>query len=167
MTRGALRRREFIAEVKSACQAGLALGPRDIHTRSTLNLLKVHFNANYRVHYELMFSAENGLIEVGLHFEDGPDSTTQLLAFFDHHVVETKHQLGTEFELERWTKSWGHFFEVWPIEPLTVAFARRLGARLAEIINTLQPLLDEAVELGIASDTPRPASGRPRFGRRR
>jgi len=38
---------------------------------------------------------------------------------------------------------------------------------LAEIIDTMQPFLDEAVELGVASDTPRPGSGRRRFRRRR
>jgi hypothetical protein len=137
-----------------------------LQSRSTMNLLKLHFNANYRIHYELMISAADGLMEIGLHFEDGPESTARLLAYFDRFILEIKHELGPQFELERWTKSWGHCFEIWPLEPLTPKLAQKLGRRLAEIVNTLQPMLDEAVELGIAADTPRPSSGRPRFGRR-
>ncbi len=166
MTSGQLRRREFMDAVKAACLTALSTESEEIHTRRTMNLLKIHFNANYRIHYELMISTEQALIEIGLHFEDGPESTSQLLTFFDQFVVEVKHQLGADVELERWTKSWGHFYEVWPLEPLTAAFAQKLGRRLAEIIDTLQPLLDEAVEAGIASAIPRPATGRPRFGRR-
>lgn len=153
-------------EVKTACLAAMTRDTTAIQSRSTMNLLKLHFNANYRIHYELMISAQHGLIEIGLHFEDGPESTTRLLHFFDQYVIEIKHCLGVDFELERWTNSWGHFVEVWPLEPLTIDYARRLGARLAEIVDTLQPYLDEAVELGVASDMPRPSSGRPRFGRR-
>jgi hypothetical protein len=165
MTGGQMRRKEFMAEVLRACQAALPPACGNAHTRSTMNLLKIHFNENFRIHYELMFSAQNGIIEVGLHFEDGPESTAKLLEFFDMRVVEIKHQLGPEFELERWTKSWGHFFEVWPIEPLTVSFARRLGARLAEIIGVVQPYLDEAFDQGFVSATPRPSTLRRRFRR--
>ena len=166
MTVGQLRRKEFISEVRSACFAALSVDSADAHTRGTMNLLKIHFNPNYRIHYELMISSENGLIEIGLHFEDGPESTSNLLAFFDRYVVEIKHELGADFELERWTKSWGHFFEVVPLQPLTRQFARTLGKRLSVIVEVLQPLLEEAVATGVASDTPRPASARPRFGRR-
>lgn len=165
MSNGLLRRKEFIDEVKTTCLVSLPTSFGDPHTRGTMNLLKIHFNENYRVHYELMFSAVNGIIEIGLHFEDGPDSTTRLLEFFDRHVIEIKHALGTGFELERWTKSWGHCFEIWPIEPLTTSFARRLGVRLAQIIEALQPLLDEAFELGVVSATPRPSTRSRRFRR--
>jgi len=153
-------------EVKRACEGNLKLAGEGIHTRSTMNLLKLHFNDNYRIHYELMISAERGIIELGLHFEDGPESTTRLLEYFDRYVLEIKDSLGEEFELERWTKSWGHAFEVHALDTLTTAFARRLGLRLAEVIIVLQPILDEAVATGVASDTPRPGSGRRRFRRR-
>ena len=152
-------------EVKRACAGRLKLASEDVHTRSTMNLLKLHFNDNYRIHYELMISAERGIIELGLHFEDGPDSTARLLEYFDRYVLEIKDKLGEEFELERWTKSWGHAFEVHALETLTPAFARRLGLRLAEVITALQPILDDAVVTGVASDTPRPGSGRRRFRR--
>ncbi len=151
--------------VRAACIDATMVDTTDLQARRTMNLLKVHFNANYRIHYEVMISAQQGLVELGLHFEDGPESTARLLAYFDQFIVEIKHDLGAEVELERWTRSWGHIYEIWPLEPLTPAFARRMGQRLAELIDRLQPLLDEAVELGVASDVPRPATGRPRYRR--
>lgn len=166
MTAGTLRRREFMDAVKSACLAATTIDTTEVQSRRTMNLLKVHFNANFRIHYEVMISAQQKIIEIGLHFEDGPESTARLLEYFDRFVIEVKHDLGAEFELERWTKSWGHFYEVWPLEPLTAAFAHRIGERLAEIVDRLQPLLDGAFEIGVVADTPRPSSGRPRFGRR-
>ena len=165
MSGGPLKRREFMDEVERACFVALSQDRAEAQSRKTMNLLKVHFNENYRIHYELMISAERQLIEVGLHFEDGPDPTSRQLAFFDQYVLEIKDELGEEFELERWTKSWGHCFETWPLEPLTSELAERLGKRLAEIIDVLQPILDEAVDLGIAADTPRPSTWRRRFRR--
>ncbi|CAN5777607.1 hypothetical protein BH23CHL2_BH23CHL2_28230 [soil metagenome] len=160
-----LRRREFMDEVKRVCEAALNVDTGEMRTRSTMNLLKVHFNPNFRIHYELMISAEKGIIEVGLHFEDGPESTARLLEHFDRHVLEIKHQLGPNFEIERWTRSWGHVFETHEIEALTEGFARRLGLRMVEIIEVLQPLLDDATGIGLVSETPRPGSGRRRFRR--
>ena len=58
------------------------------------------------------------MIEVGLHFEDGPVSTAAYLAYFDAHIVERKHELGPELELERWTPSWGRIYELVPLTRL-------------------------------------------------
>jgi hypothetical protein len=158
-----LKRREFMDAVRDACTAALPEDRRQFRSRRTMNLLKVHFNANYRIHYEVMIVAERQLIELGLHFEDGPESTARLLEHFDRAVIEIKHALGQDVELERWTKSWGHLFEVRALEPLTPGHAQALGERLAEMIGVLQPLLDEAFEVGLAPVEPRPATGRPRF----
>jgi len=162
-----LKRREFMDAVRDACLAALPEERRDFRWRRTMNLLKIHYNENFRIHYELMIVAERDLIELGLHFEDGPESTARLLEHFDRAVIEIKHELGQDVELERWTKSWGHIFEVRRLEPLTRELAHELGQRLAQMIVTLQPLLDEAFELGLAPVEPRPGSGRLRFRPRR
>ena len=73
-------------------------------------LLKVHYG-NERIHFEVWADGNRGFLEIGLHFEDGPASTAAYLAFFDARIVEIKHLLGAEVELERWTASWGHLFE--------------------------------------------------------
>lgn len=164
-TTGTLRRREFFDEIVDAVQEQLPDGMKTFQNRQTMNLLKIHYGANYRVHFEASFITEIGFIEVGLHFEDGPESTTRLLEYFDQHIVEIKHLLGQQCELERWTKSWGHLYEVHPIEPLTPTLARRLAGRLVLMIVTLQPILDDAYDLGLVSHTPRPSTFRPRFRR--
>ncbi|RIK45257.1 MAG: hypothetical protein DCC58_06975 [Chloroflexi bacterium] len=162
-----LTRRDFFSAVSAVVQANLPPDPRTLQTRQTMNLLKLHYGANYRVHYEAWIAAERGLLELGLHFEDGPASTERLLAFFDRYILEIKHELGVEAELERWTQSWGHLHEVRPLEPLTLEFAASVGMRLTRYITLLQPLLDEAYDTGLVPKDPRPSTFHERFRNRR
>jgi hypothetical protein len=158
-----LTRRDFFSDVVDTVRANLPPNDRTLETRQTMNLLKLHYGANYRVHYEAWISAERRWLELGLHFEDGPASTERLLVHFDRHILEIKHELGVEAELERWTQSWGHLFEMHPLEPLTPVYATRIGARLARYIILLQPLLDEAYEAGLVPRDPRPSTFHERF----
>jgi hypothetical protein len=160
-----LRRRDFFGAVSEAVRVRLPVELASFRARSTMNLLKIQYGANYRIHYEVWVNSELGLIEVGLHFEDGPESTTRLLLYFDQYILEIKHLLGTEVELERWTKSWGHLHETHPLSPLTRELADRLGDRVARMIVVLQPILEEAYQLGLVAREPRPGTG-GRFGRR-
>lgn len=162
-----LKRREFFRLVRDETLSQLPPEMGEPHTRATLNLLKVHYQPNYRVHYEVMISAQNSVLEIGLHFEDGPESSTRLLEHFDRHILEIKHELGEQVELERWTKSWGHLFEVHELEPLTSSYGRQVAARLSRYIHTLEPMLEAAYEEGLVSREPRPSTGGRRFGRRR
>jgi hypothetical protein len=160
-----LRRRDFFEAVSAAMRVRLPAELAAFRARSTMNLLKIQYGANYRIHYEVWVNSELGLIEVGLHFEDGPESTTRLLLYFDQYILEIKHLLGTEVELERWTKSWGHLHETHPLTPLTRELADRLADRVARMIVVLQPILEEAFQLGLVAREPRPGTG-GRFGRR-
>ncbi len=106
-------------------------------------LLKIDFG-NERVHYEVWPDSARNHVEVGLHFEDGPVSTSAYLAYFDARIIEIKHHLGVGMELERWTISWGHLYELHPLAPLDSTFARLVGDRLAAQIDMLQPMVEEA-----------------------
>src|SRR5688572_17838504 len=64
-----LTRRDFFGDVADAVRASLPPGNRTLETRQTMNLLKLHYGANYRVHYEAWISAERRWLELGLHFE--------------------------------------------------------------------------------------------------
>ena len=161
--RSSLKRRDFFESITDAVRAGLRGDLQAFHARHTMNLLKIHFGENYRIHYEAWINTDTGFVEVGLHFEDGPESTSRLLEFFDSHVVEIKHELGTHIELERWTKTWGHIYEIHPIQPLTPAFVREIAGRMTHMIEVLQPLLDDAYNAGLAPLTPRPSTFRRRF----
>ena len=163
----ALTRREFFADLAEAVRRALPPERQVFEQRQTMNLLKISYGANYRIHYEAWINAEKGHVEIGLHFEDGPQSTERLLRHFEFCILEIKDELGTEVELERWTQSWGHLFELHPLEPLTDAFVERLAARVARYIEVLQPLLDEAYDLGLAPKLPRPSTFHERFRDRR
>jgi hypothetical protein len=161
-----LTRRDFFGDIADETRRLLPLERQGFEARQTMNLLKVHYGANYRIHYEVWINTEKGYVELGLHFEDGPASTERLLRHFDSCILEIKDELGTSVELERWTQSWGHLFELHPLEPLSAALVSRLAARLVRYIEVLQPILDEAYELGLAPLQPHPSTFHERFRRR-
>jgi hypothetical protein len=162
-----MTRRDFFSDVLEAVRRGLPPERQQFESRQTMNLLKISYGANYRIHYEAWINAERGYVELGLHFEDGPASTERLLRHFEASILELKDLLGAGIELERWTQSWGHIFELHPVEPLSAGFADRIAARLSLQILTLQPILDEAYDLGLAPRTPRPSTFHERFHNRR
>lgn len=162
-----MTRRDFFSDLLEAVRRGLPSERQEFEARQTMNLLKISYGANYRIHYEAWINTERGHVELGLHFEDSPASTERLLRHFETNIFELKDLLGVGIELERWTQSWGHIFELHPVEPLSTSFAERLAARLALQILVLQPLLDEAYELGLAPRTPRPSTFHERFRNRR
>jgi hypothetical protein len=141
--RGALTRRDFFDEVIDRLRPVLPEDWRAFRHKANSLLLKIYFD-NERVHYEVWCDAERHILGLGLHFEDGPVSTAAYLAYFDGLIVELKHLLGPEIELERWTTSWGHLYEHWPLGALTVEVADRVAVRLARLISTLQPLVEAA-----------------------
>ena len=105
--RKSMTRQDFFAKVVAGLRVDVPEAFRDFTHRSNTLLLKIDFG-NPRVHYEVWCDAEKDILGVGLHFEDGPFSTEAYLAYFDRHILEIKHILGTDIELERWTASWGH-----------------------------------------------------------
>jgi hypothetical protein len=113
------------------------------HHHANIMLLKINYGVE-RVHYEVWADGARQRLEIGLHFEDGPASTAAYLAFFDSRIVEIKHSLGVNVELERWTLSWGHLFESVALGTLDRKLAQTVADRLAAYIALLQPLVVEA-----------------------
>jgi hypothetical protein len=138
-----LTRRDFFHDVAEALPPLLPESLRGFQTYTTRNLLKLSYGHS-RIHYEVWANARDRHIEIGLHFEDGPDSTERLLRFFDAHIIEIKHELGPGFELERWTNSWGHLFQLLPYQPLTDKLTQEISLMLARMIILLQPMLADA-----------------------
>lgn len=138
-----LTRRDFFADVVDELGRWLPEDLRGYRHRANATLLKLHY-ANDRVHYEVWVDTVRAQIEIGLHFEDGPVSTAAYLAHFDHHIVELKHELGPQVELERWTSSWGHLYELHPLGRLDAAAVQRVARRLAALISAAQPLVEAA-----------------------
>ena len=156
LKQSAMTRHDFYAEVVTGLRASLPDAFRDFRHRSNALLLKIDFG-NDRVHYEVWCDSDKGILGVGLHFEDGPISTDAYLAYFDRHIVEIKHMLGTDVELERWTASWGHIYEHRELRPLTDEIAAEVAARLAQLIEVLQPLV---VSAGVPPERSAESGGR-------
>jgi hypothetical protein len=135
------QREDFFARVAAQLKRSLPPGLDDFSARPMFIQMKVAY-ANERVHYEIGIDIHLPAIEIALHFEDGPASTLQYLAYFDRLIVELKETLGHQIELERWTNSWGRIYELWPLETLDRPEAERVAKRLAEYIATLQPHVD-------------------------
>jgi hypothetical protein len=138
-----LNRRDFFAVIVADARANLPPELARFRHRANPMLLKLDYG-NDRVHYEVWTDGARGRVEIGLHFEDGPASTMAYLAFFDQRIVEIKHLLGPQIELERWTTSWGHLFESERLDRLDRRFAEAVARRLAAQIAILQPMVEEA-----------------------
>jgi hypothetical protein len=140
---GSLNRRQFFDRIEAGLRRALTPPLSDFRYRANPMLLKIDYG-NDRVHYEVWVDSLRERVEIGLHFEDGPVSTAAYLAFFNSRIVEIKHHLGPNIELERWTPSWGHVFESLPLAPLNPAFAESAARRLAAQVSLLQPMVEEA-----------------------
>ena len=154
-------RKAFYAAVEQQLRADLPPDLRGFQVRGGWMQLKIDFGLD-RVHYEVWPAGNYGFLEIGLHFEDGPESTAAYLAYFDRHIVELKHDLGLDLELERWTATWGHLYFAEPIPTLNRAAGERAGARLAPLIAATLPLVLEAA---IPSERLTDAPPRARFKR--
>lgn len=139
----ALTRREFFTDVARQLRDALPAELAGFEHRGTMNLLKVYYD-NERVHYEVWTNSATGTIELGLHFEDGPVSTAAYLTFFNARIVELKHELGPAIELERWTASWGHLYELTPLARLDPDLVEQVVGRLSSFITVLQPMVAAA-----------------------
>lgn len=139
-----LTRRDFFHDVAEALRQSLPDSLRDFQVWTGAENFKLSYG-HPRMHYEIWTNGRDRHIEIGLHFEDGPESTERLLRFFDARIVEIKHELGPTIELERWTNSWGHLFRLIPYQPLTDDLTAEASQELTRMICVLQPLLDEAM----------------------
>ncbi|HVX30303.1 MAG TPA: hypothetical protein VHA53_07475 [Nitrolancea sp.] len=151
-----LTRRDFFHDVAESLRGSLPEPLREFQVWIGAENFKLSYGRP-RLHYEIWTNGRDRHIEVGLHFEDGPESTERLLRFFDARIVEIKHELGPEIELERWTNSWGHLFRLFPYQPLTDELTAEVSQELTRMICLLQPLLDEAVPPRRATSAIRPA----------
>ncbi len=136
-------RSAFFEDIIQQLRAELPPELSQFHIRNYSSLIKL-FYENERVHFEVWVDSIRSQIEIGLDFEDGAESTAAYLAYFDKRIVEIKARTGPALELERWTKSWGHFVEVYPIEPFERETARMIGDRMVVFMTTLQPMIEEA-----------------------
>ncbi len=103
-------------------------------------LIQFHYGEP-RLHYEVSRSPRRNGWELGFHCEARDKRLNRfLLDGFRRNLFEIKETLGNNIEAEMWDRGWTKIYEVFPEEPLTEAYQRRVGVRLGEIICCLHPI---------------------------
>ena len=132
----------FFDAVVTAMAQALPSDLQAFATRRFSNNLQVIVGPNPRIHYEIWLDTQRNHLEIGFHCESDPVSTIRLLGCLDREIVAIKHVLGPQVELGRWTQSWGRLVEFHPLEPIESERGERIGQRLAEFVEVIQPVVD-------------------------
>ena len=140
---GAVRIRDFLLLAYERFSRRLAKRYREHHWRVRFSLLQVYFDTP-AVHYEVWVQRKTGRIEIGLHFEGGPEENYRWAAALAPRALEIQSELGPAIELEEWTRSWTRLHETRTLDGrLTEELATEVGERLAQFIEVLEPILEE------------------------
>jgi hypothetical protein len=136
-----MRVNEFLDLVARETRAGLPPRLHAFRTWKRWTLIQF-FYARRSIHYEVWVRGKEKVLELGLHCEADRATNSALLAIFDSHLLEIKDTLGGGIEAEQWTTSWTRVHELMPYAKLDPVTAQACGARLAEMIGVLQPILE-------------------------
>jgi len=81
-------------------------------------------------------------LELGLHFEAVQRENKRLLKAFGPHLLEIQQELGDSIWLEEWDRGWTRIYETQRLFPLDDERILAVTARMCEIIDCLQPILE-------------------------
>jgi hypothetical protein len=164
-----MRVRDFLMLVQERLEPLLPPTLRSFQARVRFTLLQVYFD-HPSLHYEVWPQKKTGRIEIGLHFEGEPETNYRWAAVLAERMPEVLAALGPAMELEEWTPAWTRLHQTLPMGALDESEATEAAERLATLIQTMEPILEECRPLlGQApAPAPRPAPrGRPWHARRR
>jgi hypothetical protein len=110
------------------------------HVRS--HLAQFWWGDTSAYHYELWVHERTLQLELGLHFEGPAERNAFLLGEFGRHLLEIQQALGDSVWLEPWDKGWTRLYETQPLMPLDEGRIYAVTARLCEMVDCLQPMLE-------------------------
>jgi hypothetical protein len=113
------------------------------------------WSGNKQLHYEAWLRDRLGVVELGLHFEADALTNARLLAAFRARERAIRRALGADVRIEGWDKGWARVWEPLALAPLDQPFLERIGRRLGEYVNMLEPLLRGDVPSDVAWSEPR------------
>ena len=165
-----MRIRDFLMLVRERLEPLLPPELSSFQARVRFTLLQVYFD-HPSLHYEVWPQKKTGRIEVGLHFEGEGETNYRWAAVLAERMPEVQAALGPAMELEEWTPAWTRLHQTLPMGTLGEGEADEAAQRLATLIQTMEPILEECrpllghpPEAGKAGSAPR---GRPWHARRR
>jgi len=164
-----MRVRDFLMLVQERLEPLLPPALRSFQARVRFTLLQVYFDQP-SLHYEVWPQKKTGRIEVGLHFEGEGETNYRWAAVLAERMPQVQAALGPAMELEEWTPAWTRLHHTLPMGPLDEAEANEAAERLAALVRTMEPILEECRPLLGRAPAPtlRPAPrGRPWHARGR
>lgn len=136
-----MRVNDFLNLVAHETQKQLPARWRGFRTWKRYTLIQL-FYGRRSIHYEVWVRGGTiHALEIGLHCEADARTNSQLLELFDANLFEIKAALGENVEAEQWTKSWTRVHELMSYEKLDEATARKCAARVAQMIQVLEPMM--------------------------
>jgi hypothetical protein len=143
---------------------------RSFQARIRFNLLQVYFD-HPSIHYEVWPQKKTGRIEIGLHFEAEGETNYRWAAVLAERMPEVQAALGPAMELEEWTPVWTRLHHTLPMGALDEQEVDEAARRLAALIQTMEPMLEECRPLLGRGPAPKlaqaPAARRAWHARRR
>jgi hypothetical protein len=165
-----MRVRDFLMLVRERLETLLPAELCSFHARIRFNLLQVYYE-HPSIHYEVWPQRKSSRIEVGLHFEGEGQDSYAWATLLAEHMPRMQAALGPSLELEEWTPTWTRLHQAVPLASLDEDLAGGVAQRMAALIQTVQPILEECrprVEEERRAQPARPQSwGLPRYLRRR
>jgi len=164
-----MRIRDFLLLVQERLEPLLPPELRSFQARIRFAFLQVYFD-HPSLHYEVWPQKKTGRIEIGLHFEGEAETNYRWAAVLAERMPQVQAALGPSMELEEWTPVWTRLHQTMPIGALDEGEADEAAHRLAALVQTMEPILEECRPLLAQAPAPkvRPASRRrPWHARRR
>ena len=150
---GTLKAREFIFFCEDQILTGWPADTPEPTRKVMWTTLQFHWGEP-RVHFELQPMMGRRLIETGLHFE-GPEEMNDAWAVaLGSRADDFIPELGFEWELEDWTKSWKRLHRPYHFEQLTTDLGREIAAELRRVMLILYPFIAERVDTEGMSPAP-------------
>ena len=132
----------FLREVEGEMRRRYQADNQKLNTHLRSRLAQFWFGADRTVHYEVWIHERTMQIELGLHFESTAARNRELYRRFDAELLSIQAVLGDSVWVEEWERGWSRIYETQPLWPLDSARVITTSDRLAEMITTLQPILD-------------------------
>lgn len=133
---------KFLRQLETLIVAHFRDFDRHLSSNTRSRLAQFWFGTDRNIHYEVWVHDRTVQIELGLHFESSEARNRELFKRFDAELLYIQAALGPSIWLEDWDRGWVRIYETQPLWPLDTARVAVTAARLTEIIDVLQPILD-------------------------
>ena len=132
----------FLRQVDSAVRASVASRGARLNGNLRSRLAQFWFGNDRTIHYEVWIHERTAQIELGLHFEASESRNRELYRQFERELLAIQAILGSSVWLEQWDRGWSRIYETQPLWPLDSVRVQAITARLNEMIDVFQPILE-------------------------